>query len=203
MLVYGDSVTHGNTVRHSCNHYIPRLAQAMNVQVRNKDIAGTTTFPEMAQLESPYDPDYVLVAYGSNDWDRYEEAFFAENYRLMMQLIAEKYPRQCEAIRSCIHRLNRLEKEGCPNPDEPAACFGMLMAELLSLTILKNVHDNPSLNLLLETIISTIIIIFTGEFIPKALFRINPNSTMKRFALPTFLLYILLYPFLKSKSIEF
>ena len=93
LLGYGDSVTHGNTTRYACNHYIPRLAQAMNVQVRNKAIAGTTTFPEMAQLESPWDPDYVLVAYGSNDWDRHEEAFFAEKYRDMMETVAEKYPR--------------------------------------------------------------------------------------------------------------
>ena len=92
LLVYGDSITHGNTTRYTCNHYIPRLAQAMNVQVRNKAIAGTTSFPEMVQLESPFDPDYVLVAYGSNDWDRHEEAFFAENYRNMMQTIADKYP---------------------------------------------------------------------------------------------------------------
>ena len=93
LLVYGDSITHGNTVRYSCNHYIPRLARSMHVQVRNKAIAGTTTFPEMALSESPYAPDYVLVAYGSNDWDRHEEAFFAENYRKMMQTIAENYPR--------------------------------------------------------------------------------------------------------------
>lgn len=93
LLIYGDSITHGNTVRYSCNHYIPRLARAMGAQVRNKAIAGTTSFPEMVRLESPYEPDYVLVAYGSNDWDRHEEAFFAENYREMMGLIAEKYPR--------------------------------------------------------------------------------------------------------------
>ena len=93
LLVYGDSVTHGNTTRYSCNHYIPQLARAMNVQVRNKAIAGSSTFPELAQLESPYDPDYVLVAYGSNDWDRYEEVFFAETYRKMMQIIADKYSR--------------------------------------------------------------------------------------------------------------
>ncbi len=92
LLVYGDSVTHGNTVRYTSNHYIPRLARAMNVQVRNKAIAGTTTFPEMVLAESLYDPDYVLVAYGSNDWDRHEEVFFAENYRQMMQTIAENYP---------------------------------------------------------------------------------------------------------------
>ena len=72
--------------------------------------------------------------------------------------------------------------------------YGMLMAELLSLTILKDVKDEPSLRLLLETIISTIVIIFTGEFIPKALFRINPNRSLKRFALITYPIYILLYP---------
>lgn len=93
LLVYGDSITHGNTTRYTCNHYIPRLARAMDVQVRNKAIAGTTSFPEMVRTESPYDPDYVLVAYGSNDWDRHEEAFFAQKYREMMQAIAEKFPR--------------------------------------------------------------------------------------------------------------
>ena len=45
--------------------------------------------------------------------------------------IRERYPRQCEAMECCIHDLHRLEKDGCPNPDEPASCFGALMAELL------------------------------------------------------------------------
>ena len=45
--------------------------------------------------------------------------------------IRERYPRQCAAIESCISRLSSLEKENCPNPDEPAGCFGALMAELM------------------------------------------------------------------------
>ena len=72
--------------------------------------------------------------------------------------------------------------------------YGILMANLLNRTILAALNDTPSAQLFLQTIISTIIIIITGEFVPKALFRIDPNSTMKRFAMPTFLLYILLYP---------
>ena len=71
--------------------------------------------------------------------------------------------------------------------------YGILMANLLNRTILAALNDTPSAQLLLQTIISTIIIIITGEFVPKTLFRIDPNSTMKRFAMPTFLLYILLY----------
>ena len=46
--------------------------------------------------------------------------------------IEARYPRQCSAIRDCIARLSQLEKEGCANPDEPAACFGQLMGELLT-----------------------------------------------------------------------
>lgn len=46
--------------------------------------------------------------------------------------IAEAYPRQCRAVSDCITRLSVLEREGCGNPDEPASCFGHLMAELLA-----------------------------------------------------------------------
>lgn len=45
--------------------------------------------------------------------------------------IREAYPRQCEAITRMLSQLNRLETETCPNPDEPAGCFGKLMGELL------------------------------------------------------------------------
>lgn len=45
--------------------------------------------------------------------------------------IETRYPRQCGAIRDCIAGLSRLEKENCPNPDEPACLFGTLMGELL------------------------------------------------------------------------
>jgi len=46
--------------------------------------------------------------------------------------ITAAYPRQCAAIRESIRELSELEKAGCPNPDEPAGCFGRLMAELLA-----------------------------------------------------------------------
>lgn len=45
--------------------------------------------------------------------------------------IEARYPRQCKAICDCIEHLCQLEKAGCANPDEPAGCFGALMAELL------------------------------------------------------------------------
>lgn len=79
--------------------------------------------------------------------------------------------------------------------------YGMLMARLLNETILSGISGTASLSLLLETIISTIVLIFTGEFIPKALFRINPNRSLKRFALITYPIYILLYPFSRFTAV--
>ena len=46
--------------------------------------------------------------------------------------VQERWPRQCQAIAQCIQRLNQLERENCPNPDEPAGAFGELMAQILT-----------------------------------------------------------------------
>ncbi len=47
-----------------------------------------------------------------------------------MEHIRSRYPRQCDAIARSIDDLGKLEKENCANPDDPAGCFGALMAEL-------------------------------------------------------------------------
>ncbi len=44
--------------------------------------------------------------------------------------IARQYPRQCQAITTCLEKLSALEAENCKNPDLTAKCFGALMAEL-------------------------------------------------------------------------
>lgn len=54
--------------------------------------------------------------------------------------------------------------------------------------------SNEGLVLLCNTVCSTLVILITGEFIPKMVFRVNPNITMRLIALPLFLVYIILYP---------
>jgi len=45
--------------------------------------------------------------------------------------IEKEYPRQCGAMESALAELSRLERENCPNPDEPANAFGRLLGELM------------------------------------------------------------------------
>ena len=78
--------------------------------------------------------------------------------------------------------------------------YGILMAELIEQNLLAGYITNEFLLVLTQTIISTLIILVTGEFLPKTLFKINPNFTMSLFAIPTFICYIVLYPISKFAS---
>lgn len=48
--------------------------------------------------------------------------------------------------------------------------------------------------LIIQTLVSTGVILLMGEFIPKTVFRINPNASIKFFALPMMAIYAILYP---------
>ena len=90
------------------------------------------------------DNDYVRYAADMNtalayyklldDWEddrKISAKLLASTFQKALPDIARQYPRQCTAITACLEQLHRLEGDNCPNPDEPAACFGHLMAELL------------------------------------------------------------------------
>lgn len=71
--------------------------------------------------------------------------------------------------------------------------YGMGAAALLTVP-LRLWINNEAVILLLQTLISTAVILLTGEFFPKSVFRINPNASIRFFALPVYLFYIILYP---------
>ena len=69
-----------------------------------------------------------------------------------------------------------------------------IVLERLLTQALPSVFQNDFTLLVTQTIISSIVILFFAEFIPKTLFRINANSILRLFALPVTFIYYLLYP---------
>lgn len=74
--------------------------------------------------------------------------------------------------------------------------YGIGMAELLE-PVLRMLWPNEFFIVLCQTILSTLLILVTAEFMPKMIFRINPNLSLQIFAFPLFLVYVLLFPISK------
>lgn len=72
--------------------------------------------------------------------------------------------------------------------------YSIIMSQLLESYILVYTKSE-TIVLLIQTLISTLIVLFFAEFLPKALLRINPNFALKVAAIPLKLIYLLLFPF--------
>jgi len=71
--------------------------------------------------------------------------------------------------------------------------YGIFMSEILA-TRLSIFENSDFLFLLMQTIIATLVVLVTAEFLPKAIFRIFPNKILNFFTIPIWLLFVLLRP---------
>lgn len=78
--------------------------------------------------------------------------------------------------------------------------FSILMAQILEPAIGLFIQ-NEVVVVFIQSLLSTVLILFTGEFLPKTIFRINPNRSLRIFAIPLYLIYILLYPISKFTTL--
>lgn len=70
--------------------------------------------------------------------------------------------------------------------------YGILIARLFDQTIFAGME--AAFTVPADTVLSTLIILFIGEFLPKTLFQSNPNRLMRLFAFPAYLFYLILWP---------
>jgi CBS domain containing-hemolysin-like protein len=71
--------------------------------------------------------------------------------------------------------------------------FGISSAEILSPVIVSWGIESAFLILLLQTLLSTLLVLSVAEFLPKALVQINPNGFLKIATFPMFVVYAVLY----------
>jgi CBS domain containing-hemolysin-like protein len=71
--------------------------------------------------------------------------------------------------------------------------YGLAMASMLD-PILQPLRHHEFTILVIQTILSTFIVLIAAEFLPKTMVRINPNLVLNIMAFPLLIIYILLYP---------
>ncbi len=78
--------------------------------------------------------------------------------------------------------------------------YGIVMADFLEpflISYLPGIINNDLTILIIQTIISTIIVLVTAEYIPKSIFMINPDRLISTFSIPLIFIYIIFFPIVK------
>ena len=92
MLCFGDSITQGYDALYPSNKYVTRLAELLEAEEFNKAIGGDVFYPELAGAKDPFEPDYISVAYGTNDWSKCDGETFEANCSGFFKNIRKSYP---------------------------------------------------------------------------------------------------------------
>ena len=97
MISFGDSITHGYDAKNPSFSYASRLADALQADAINKGIGGEVFFPTLANLKDDIEPDYITVAYGTNDWSQCKDTQGKDRFdtrcKEFYTLLSTKYPR--------------------------------------------------------------------------------------------------------------
>ena len=93
LLMFGDSITQGYDAIHPSKRYAALLADALGAEEVNKAIGGEVFFPALAEAAENLDPDYITVAYGTNDWSKTDRPVLLENARRFYGALQRNYPR--------------------------------------------------------------------------------------------------------------
>ena len=123
------------------------------------------------------------------------ETSFTSLNRIRMKNMAEKGDKRAELVLKLLENFDKLLSTILVGNNIALVIYSLQMSlliqTLLSLTGWGLLSGG---SFLLETVLSTIIIIFAAEYIPKAVVRLNPNLYYRTFAVPVFLFYLLFYP---------
>ena len=142
---------------------------------------------------------YLLIAMALSAFFSGMEIAFVSVDKLRFEM--EKKPGIISSILSYFfHHSNNFISTMLVGNNIVLVVYGILMAQIIETHWLAGIPMNQFALLLIETVISTLIILVVGEFLPKTLFKINPNLMMKVFAIPLYLFYVILYPISKFSS---
>lgn len=143
------------------------------------------------------DPSSLIIIFvalaGSAFFSGMEIAFVTAN-RLKIELDNQKGSIPGKILSNFVKNDSRFIATMLLGNNIALVVYGIWMAQLMEPWVSGIVGGNEALILTIQTVLSTLLILVTAEFLPKAVFQINPNRVLHFLSFPLVVIYILLYP---------
>lgn len=120
------------------------------------------------------------------------EIAFVSSNRLLAEMDRGKNGLSQKAISLFFHHPNNFVSTMLVGNNIALVVYGILFAQIFDSTIFSSLGDGERVTA--DTILSTLVVLFTGEFLPKTIFKSNPNTLLTIFAIPALICYIILFP---------
>lgn len=120
------------------------------------------------------------------------EIAFVSSNRLLVEMDKEKNGLAQKAIAVFYQHPNNFVSTMLVGNNIALVVYGILFAKIFDATLFYPLSDG--MRVTCDTLLSTLVVLFTGEFIPKSIFKNNPNTLLTVFAVPAYLFYVMLYP---------
>ncbi len=120
------------------------------------------------------------------------EIAFVSSNRLLIEMEKEKNGLAQKCLTVFYNNPNGFVSTMLVGNNIVLVVYGILFAQLFDATLFHPYE--PATRVVLDTILSTLIVLFTGEFLPKTLFKSNPNRLLTFFAPLAYIFFIVLWP---------
>jgi len=120
------------------------------------------------------------------------EIAFVSSSRLRAEMDREKNGLPQKAIQVFYQHPNNFVSTMLVGNNIALVFYGILFAKIFDATLFAPLSDG--MRVTADTLLSTLVVLFTGEFLPKNIFKNNPNTMLTVFAVPAYVCYIVLYP---------
>ena len=120
------------------------------------------------------------------------EIAFVSSNRLLAEMDREKNGLSQKAITVFYQHPNNFVSTMLVGNNIALVIYGILFAKIFDATLFASLSDG--MRVTADTLLSTLVVLFTGEFLPKSIFKNNPNTLLTFFAVPAWICYVVLYP---------
>lgn len=120
------------------------------------------------------------------------EIAFVSSNRLLAEMDKEKNGFSQRAIALFYRHPNNFVSTMLVGNNIALVIYGILFARIFDELLFYGLSDGARVTA--DTLLSTLVVLFTGEFLPKTIFKSSPNALLTFFAVPAFICYIVLYP---------